>query len=359
MQPQRDVKFAMDLFKRYDADNSGSIDKNEFRTIAREIQLDARRRSLFSVAAAALGATIVADYSQEYLWAQKTFRSFYIEEKAEEAQKLSFPTALLSNDMDEAIAKTLYRRGFTPQNTIFAHSVCSDEVNNAPEQLVPLMVSRWQEGFSLGGLAGVPFAGKSGFQAYLHHVPDCGKLLIIFGPHVGVDAMGKIGALQRDGQVKVSSACGAAVGAYKALQSKKGSQAPEMQEEADPESFDPQLESIVKMLQPRLDGIEKSIDPITFVTYQIYAIIRDKICDCVLQTPDVWDYANEIALVGGIMINRRSGGDFFQPLSFETRTKDENGVKRTDLYEEAFGQRANLLPVLGSEEAVACLYSKK
>ena len=108
--PSRDVKFAMDLFKTYDADKSGSIDKGEFRTIAREIQADSRRRSLFSIAAAAIGATIVADYSQEYQFAQKKFRGFYIEPLAEAAQKKAFPTALLSSDADEAIAKTLYRR---------------------------------------------------------------------------------------------------------------------------------------------------------------------------------------------------------------------------------------------------------
>lgn len=246
----------------------------------------------------------------------------------------------------------------TPNNTIFAHSICSDEVNNAAEQLLPLMVKRWGEGFSLGGLAGVPFSGKSGFQAYLHHAPDGGKLLIMFAPHVGIDATGKIGALQRDGQVKVSSACGAAVGAYKALQKNLVAASIPDVEDA-PESFDPQLEFIVKMLQPRLSGIEKAIDPITFVTYQLYAIIRDKICDCINQTPELWEYANEIALVGGVMINRHVGGDFFQPLSFESRTKDETGVKRTDLYEDAFGKRAILSNVLGSEEAVACLYNEK
>lgn len=90
--------------------------------------------------------TIVADYSQEYQWAQKNFRGLYIEEKAEEAQDVAFPTALLSGDLDEAIANTLYKRGFTPENTILAHSVCSDEVNNKDEQLVALMVNRWQEG---------------------------------------------------------------------------------------------------------------------------------------------------------------------------------------------------------------------
>ena len=124
------------------------------------------------MAAAAIGATIVADYSEEFQWAQKNFRSFYIEEEAEIAQKKAFPTAILSGDLDEAVAKTLYGRGFTPENTILSHSVCSDEVNNKDEQLVALMVHRWQEGFSLGGLAGIPFAGKAGFGAFLHHVPD-------------------------------------------------------------------------------------------------------------------------------------------------------------------------------------------
>ena len=138
------VKFAMDMFKKYDDDGSGSIDKGEFRAIAKEIQADATRRSLFSVAAAAIGATIVADYSQEYQWAQKSFRALYIEPKAEETQNKAFPTALLSGDLDDAIAKTLGGRGFTPANTIFAHSVCSDEVNNKDEQLVALMVNRWQ-----------------------------------------------------------------------------------------------------------------------------------------------------------------------------------------------------------------------
>ena len=87
------------------------------------------------MAAAAVGATIVADYSEEFQWAQKNFRSFYIEEEAEIAQNKAFPTAILSGDLDEAVAKTLYGRGFTPENTILAHSVCSDEVNNKDEQL--------------------------------------------------------------------------------------------------------------------------------------------------------------------------------------------------------------------------------
>ena len=105
---------------------------------------------------------------------------------------------------------------------------------------------------TLGGLGGIPFAGKSGFGAYLHHVPDSGKLLVFFAPHVGIDSQGKIGSLQRDGQATVSSACGAAIGAYKALQTKKST--PEdplltfdnLQKEDVDTKFDPQLDQIIK-----------------------------------------------------------------------------------------------------------------
>ena len=60
-----------------------------------------------------------------------------------------------------------------------------------------------------------------------------------------------------------------------------------------------------------------------------------------------------VAIVGGLMINRRVGGDFFQPLSFETCTNDS---KHIDLFETTFGERPSLVPILGSEEAVEKLF---
>ena len=61
-------------------------------------------------------------------------------------------SSFTQGDTDKAIFKTLKARGFTPANTLFGHSVCSDEINNRKEQLIPLMVDRWREGFALGGL---------------------------------------------------------------------------------------------------------------------------------------------------------------------------------------------------------------
>ena len=359
--PQQQITYAMDLFRKYDEDNSGSIDKNEFLAIARKMKSDSTRRELISVAAAAYGAFFVSESSSEFQYAQKKLRSKYVDKAAEDSQNFYFPTAILSGDLDKAVARTLTSRGFTPENTLFAHSICSDEVNNRKEQLIPLMVNRWKEGFFLGGLGGLPFAGKSGFGAYLHHVPDNGKLLILFAPHVGIEANGRVGVLQRDGQSKVSTACGAAVGAYRALQEKKKSTLDPLLildalQKEDTDLFDPQIEKIVSLLAPRLEGIEDSADSIAFVTYQMYIIIRELLDGIVNQTTDLHDYASEVAVVGGIMINRRKGGDFFQPLSFETC---KNGQAPVDLFEETFGPRPDVRPILGSEDAAKRLFATK
>lgn len=249
----------------------------------------------------------MASGSDTFQYAQKKLRKGYLEEFAEAAQNELFPTAMLSDDMDKAVAKVLYRRGFTPENTLFGHSVCSDEVNNRKEQLIPLMTNRWGEGFTLGGLGGLPFAGKSGFGAYLHHVPDSGKLLVVFAPHVGIDDIGRVGSLQRDGQAKTSTACGAAIGAYKELQkTKKTASDPLLVFGQDnPREFDPQLRDIINLLAPRLDGIQESSDSIAFVTYQMYGVVRELITACITETPDLFDSASEVAVLGGIMINRR------------------------------------------------------
>lgn len=354
-----------ELFSKFDTTNSGTINKEEFRAVAKKMKKENSRREVISVATAMASSIFVVTQSNTFQFGQKKLRTNYLEEDAELAQKRLFPTAILSGDLDKAVFKTLGTRGFTPENTLFGHSVCSDEINNRKEQLIPLMINRWQEGFSLGGLGGLPFAGKSGFGAYLHHVPDNGKLLIMFAPHVGIDSDGNVGGLQRDGQAKVSTACGAAIGAYKTLQNRKKNPAPEdplkLLDIVRPEytdQFDPQLDQIVKLLAPRLGGIEDSEDSVAFVTYQMYGMIRELITACITQTSDTFDFASEVAVIGGVMINRRKGGDFFQPLSFETARKGEAPV---DLFEETFGERPNLVSVLGSEEALmrASIVGKK
>ena len=134
-----------------------------------------------------------------------------------EDQLKYFPGARSCSDIDKRVSDVLYSRGYTMENTLFGLSVCSDEVNFADKELITMIKKRWGEPFSLGGLGGIPFAGKTGFRAFAHHVPDNGRLFVLFAPHVGIGLNGEEGVLKRQGISKPSSACGAVVGAYNDL----------------------------------------------------------------------------------------------------------------------------------------------
>jgi hypothetical protein len=206
------------------------------------------------------------------------------------------------------------------------------------------MRNRWGESFTLCGLAGVPFAGKAGLNAYAHHVPDEGKLLITFAPHVGVGIDGKVGAIERDGQVSISSACGAGIGALKTL-TKPGYTPPLGSKISDLD--DTQFEWIKLKLGPKLDGIEQSQNPVAFVTYMMYELVRDSMIAQVKANPGIFPDCSEVALLGGVQINRY-GGDRFQPLFFQTLSASG---KTTDIYKSAFGLLPELTEVLGDAEA--------
>merc|ERR1719454_1111744 len=102
----------------------------------------------------------------------------------------------------------------TPLNTIFGTSICPDEINTMQGSLAAIMKRHWGKCFPMGGISGIPFAGKTGFVAFSHHVPDDGNVMVMFGPHVGISDDGTIGKFVRRGQKKQSTACGAVIGAY-------------------------------------------------------------------------------------------------------------------------------------------------
>lgn len=252
-----------------------------------------------------------------------------------------FPGAKSSSAMDSTIWKALSARGYTKDNTLFGMSVCSDEVNFHDSEIIDLLKQRWGETFSLGGLAGLPFAGKAGLSAYAHHVPDEGKLFILFAPHVGVGIDGKVGALERDGIAETSSACGAAVGAFKVL-SKPGVSAPN----AVSDLADLQFEYIKLKLAEKLDGVTSSANELAFVTYQMYQMVQEAMLQQISAVPGIWDDCSELAVLGGIQINRFEGrGDAFQPLMFQTTTQTG---KVTNLYPSTFGDLPELGSILGN-----------
>ena len=70
----------------------------------------------------------------------------------------------------------------------------------------------------------------------------------------------------------------------------------------------------------------------------MYALVREFIVDEILTAPGVWDDANEVCVLGGIMANQADGyGDRFVPLMFQKR--EEEAGTTVDLFESTFGPR--------------------
>jgi len=67
------------------------------------------------------------------------------------------------------------------KNTLFAASLCCDEVNRVLEK--ELAKAYW-DNFSVVGLAGFPFCGVTSFGAMAHHIPKDRSCLIVYQPQL-------------------------------------------------------------------------------------------------------------------------------------------------------------------------------
>jgi hypothetical protein len=77
-----------------------------------------------------------------------------------------------SSTIHERAIRVLKAHNVTADNTLFAQSICPDEINHELGDITNVFSEHLGEVFHMGGLAGVPFTGKTGFAAFSHHVPD-------------------------------------------------------------------------------------------------------------------------------------------------------------------------------------------
>jgi len=169
----------------------------------------------------------------------------------EDALAEHFPTAKPMKDMESMVFDVLSSMGVEASNTLLAESSCPDELNHDSfsSDLFDMMGNRWGEVFHLGGLAGIPFTGQAGWNAFNHHVPDNGNILVVYAPHVGLTKDGVVGKVHRPGQDHSTSACGAAVGAYNYLKNGNAAPTPDMS------GNDFQQEFIIQEMSPRMERI--------------------------------------------------------------------------------------------------------
>lgn len=256
----------------------------------------------------------------------------------EDSLRKYFPSALTSRRAADLSIMALRERGFKSSNTLLGASICSDEINvsgRIPKCLYnELAESCGYKAFALGGLAGVPFVGETGLGACVDHVPDNGRLLLFFASHIGICDHGEIGTLHRIGQKHASRSCGAAIAAYSLIQK---------QTQFSRQQYDAEEEFIYKSLSTRMNNISfdnsDTMDPLVVVTYQMYGIIRDVLFDEIhASLPAITQKCDEIAFLGGIVINQYDMDDYFLPLLFQTAksNKSEERLIFTNLYNTVF-----------------------
>eukprot|EP00469_Lotharella_globosa_P001736 CAMPEP_0167800136 /NCGR_PEP_ID=MMETSP0111_2-20121227/17535_1 /TAXON_ID=91324 /ORGANISM="Lotharella globosa, Strain CCCM811" /LENGTH=314 /DNA_ID=CAMNT_0007695305 /DNA_START=50 /DNA_END=994 /DNA_ORIENTATION=- len=229
-----------------------------------------------------------------------------VDPRAKRAIRKHFPGAHRADIVLRTTRAVFKKYGFNEDNTLFASSTCPDEINCVIDDFSLI----WGEHFSLGGLAGLPFTGKTGFTAFSHHVPEKdGRLLIFFAPHIGVASDGKTGKVHRLGIKKVTSACGSCIAAQNtALSSKRCKPC----DDYDGPIGDYQQSVVTEIVsdfiqenqsRSKTDKLAKvEGDMNVKVTENLYERIKEEILKII---PD--DFKKPIGLIGGILINTDYG----------------------------------------------------
>ena len=108
-------------------------------------------------------------------------------------------------------ASTLANIGFTRDNTLPVLAVCRDEIC---ADFIHTAEKHWGNSFTLGGLGGLPFGGKTEMWAASLHAPDIydRKRFVIYAmAHIAFGPQGEIGGCMRPGMKNISGACGALI----------------------------------------------------------------------------------------------------------------------------------------------------
>lgn len=242
-----------------------------------------------------------------------------------------FPGARSSAQVLQGYQRVVEKRGYTPENTLFAQSICPDEVNHEEGDITNLFTEYCGEVFHMGGLAGIPFTGKVGFGAFSHHVPDGGHCAILLAPHIGMDDQGRLGLYSRHGQSHSGSCCGAAVGAY--AHCRAGKEVPDLA--VNPEFY--QFNYIINQVHRGMESIQGETEDAKQASLArlMHKTGTDLLSKCV--SMDFGTDQSTLIVLTGIQINMpRPFADFFLPLEFYIQKKDGS---TEDVFEEAFGDK--------------------
>ena len=237
--------------------------------------------------------------------------------------KATFPGAISNTELKAKVVDILAKKGFTGENTLLATCLCCDEL---ARQLEDDFVNLYGNNFNLGGLAGFPFAGNTGFGAMAAHVPDEGYCFIVFAPHVGITQDGLVGKVERQGIKLVDSCCGSAIAAsnyVKGITDGGATITTKIQNFSD---F--QQGAVQELILPHGKRLNDADNRMKELPYALYDS-QDLLVSDIVKT-GARGLKKATAVLGGIQINTSPDTvDYFHPLRFDM--VDGNGDVVADL----------------------------
>jgi hypothetical protein len=136
--------------------------------------------------------------------------------ETELALQKEFPGAIPGHEFSDSLIHYLQKKyDIQPAKMLLGASTCVDDIIYTKNFHFH---SEIKGPFHLGGLAGLPFTGISGLEAFAHHIPDSGTLVLLVEPHIGYSSKKGWGFVLRHDQHEASACCGALMGTLAKLQ---------------------------------------------------------------------------------------------------------------------------------------------
>lgn len=241
-----------------------------------------------------------------------------------------FPRSLSADQVVHKVKQSLEKRGYSPNQFILGHSVCPEgrtkkDLVNALERVV----GQNENVFALGGLAGLPFTGKAGFNLFAARVPLHGHGFVLVAPHVNLtlrQLSSNQGTANAGGDCSIEC-CRAAASA---LEYCCGTNViPDLAPEDYQMGFIiQQVDRVKEIIYPQSDDNMVQTDLAT----QMHRIAKQ-----LFEKIDNRQFGGDqsaLIVLTGIQINMpESFPDFFQPRSFYVHQKDG---RKVDLFREVF-----------------------
>ena len=229
----------------------------------------------------------------------------------EEKLLVNFPGAIDNKELVTKVVNHLSGKGYSSENTLLATSFCCDEL---ARQLEDDFNGVYGTNFNLGGLAGFPFAGETGFGAMSMHIPDDGYCFIVYAPHVGVTKEGTIGKVERAGIELVDKCCRSATLASDYVKLITDG---ELEVTMQIQKFiDFQQGAVQQLILPHANRLAAADDRMTELPYALHDS-QEMLMNEIIRKGSS-GLKQGLALLGGIQINTGPDTlDYFVPLRFD------------------------------------------